>query len=204
MARGRYMETETGRALRSIIAFAEADVPIPARTARKVRGARRDLLNLMAAGDALPGGAPLTAIANMNVVGLEQLRLRLRAFLRYLAGKDDAWPLPGEPADMKIQSTPVRVTSGAIKWHIQPALGGTEGDVLIHQTKSLLDRLGGLDRLRLCPAPDCGRVYLKIGRRENCSTRCQQRLYQRSYDPFAARARRSDRSLIVRQRRRGG
>src|SRR5262245_54085267 len=195
MARGRYKETVEERALRSIIAFAEANVPIPAR---KVRGARRDLLNLMAAGDALPRGAPLTAIANMNAGGLEQLRLCLRALLRFLAGNDDTWPLHGESADLKIRLTPVRVASGAIKW----AIDGDVGDVFIAQTKSLLDRLGGLDRLRLCPAPDCGRVYLKIGRQENCSTRCQQRLYQRSYDPFAARPRRPDRPVTV-QRRRG-
>jgi hypothetical protein len=34
----------------------------------------------------------------------------------------------------------------------------------------------GLDRLLRCPAPACGRLFLKIGRRAYCCVRCQHRV----------------------------
>ena len=43
-----------------------------------------------------------------------------------------------------------------------------------------LIRFVGIDRIRAC---DCKRVFLKIGRREFCSERCQNRVYMRSYIP---------------------
>ena len=63
---------------------------------------------------------------------------------------------------------------------------GTPRDVLLYQVITLLGRVGGVERLRLCPAADCGHVFLKIGRRDFCSDRCQRRVFLRTYDPFAA------------------
>jgi hypothetical protein len=112
------------------------------------------------------------------------LRLDLRAFLRFLAGDGRTGVCP----DLHVTLTPLHVSTGGVKWIVE----GSTRDVLCYQTKTFLDRIGGLERVRLCPAPDCGRAYLKIGRREFCSTRCQQRIYQRDYDPFAAKPRRAD------------
>jgi len=182
MARGPYTETETVRVLRALIDFVESDTPaVSFRTARAQGG--RHPLALMTVGDGLPRGGPLTALWAMGAGAVEAERLALRAFLRFLAGEGQtAWP------DMPVTLSAVHVAPHAVKW----AIDGSVRDVLGYQVKTFLDRLGGVDRLRLCPAPDCGKVYLKIGRRENCSTRCAQRLYHRDYDPFAARARRSD------------
>jgi hypothetical protein len=180
MARGPYSETDSVRILRALITYVESDTPdAPFPKAR--RGTGRHPLDWMLAGDGLPRSQPLTAVWAMDAAGLDALRLELRAFLRFLAGGGrTVWP------DITVTLSPVGVASGAVKW----AVDGATRDVLLYQTKTCLDRINGFERLRLCPAPDCGRVYLKIGRRENCSTRCQQRLYQRSYNPFAAKPRR--------------
>jgi hypothetical protein len=71
------------------------------------------------------------------------------------------------------------------------AIEGPLRDVFLHQFYGLLSSVG-TDRLLLCPSPDCGRAFLKIGRREFCSERCQRRVFIRGYDPFKARARRKD------------
>ena len=63
-------------------------------------------------------------------------------------------------------------------------------DVALYLTAALLERVG-TDRLRLCKAPDCGRLFVKIGRREFCSLRCQRRVFLSTYDPFAAVPRRA-------------
>ena len=39
----------------------------------------------------------------------------------------------------------------------------------------------GVDKLAICPAPDCGRLFVRVTRKEYCSTRCQSRLYMRKY-----------------------
>jgi hypothetical protein len=180
MARGPYSETESVRVLRALIDYVESDTPaVPLTKVR--RGTGRHPLDWMLAGDGLPRSGPLTDLYAMKPAALEAVRLELRAFLRFLAGDGQTvWP------DVTVTLSPVHVAPRTVKWAVE----GSTRDVLLYQTKTFLDRLNGFDRLRLCPAPDCGRVYLKIGRRENCSTRCQQRLYQRNYDPFAAKARR--------------
>ena len=58
----------------------------------------------------------------------------------------------------------------------------------IYLVVRLLERLGR-DRLLLCPAARpwamgtvrCGRLFLKVGRKEYCSTMCQQRENQRRH-----------------------
>ena len=42
----------------------------------------------------------------------------------------------------------------------------------------------GVDRLRICPAPDCRKPFIKLGRREYCSDACQRRVYLTNYDAF--------------------
>ena len=71
-------------------------------------------------------------------------------------------------------------------------LRGTPRNVMRYQVLTLLERVGGAERLRLCPAPDCGRAFLKIGRRDYCSDRCRNRVFLSTYDPFAAKPRRAD------------
>jgi hypothetical protein len=201
MARGPYAQTKTTQFLKALIAFAESDGPLPKLSSgKKQRHRGEHPIDWVLAGDALPDSGLLTRIWSMDAEGLDELRQQLRAFLRALAGKPEAWPFAGAYPDLKVVLIPLFVDNkDALKWVIADPT--TPRDLLLYQTKTLLDRFGGLDRLQLCPAPDCGRVYLKIGRRENCSTRCQQRLYQRTYDPFAAKPRRQDRPQPQRKRK---
>ena len=68
---------------------------------------------------------------------------------------------------------------------------GDPRDVLLYQASTFLQAIG-TDRLHRCPAPDCRRVFVKVGRREYCSERCQRRVFVSKYDPFKARPRRKD------------
>jgi hypothetical protein len=182
MARGPYTESETLRILRVLLAFVESDTPAKPLSKVGLRTGRHPF-DWMLAGEGVPTG--LTEVWTMDAAGVEALRLELRAFLRYLAsdGQTPRWP-----KGITVTLAPLHVAAGAVKWIVR----GSPRDVLCYQTKTFLDRIGGLERLRLCPAPDCGKTFLKIGRREFCSTRCQQRIYQRDYDPFAAKPRRPD------------
>jgi hypothetical protein len=144
----------------------------------------------MLAGNALLRDRPVAELVRMTPTDIEALRRDLRAFLRFLAGDDQAWPGGKGMPTLDVELFPIRVKPGQVKW----AINGPARDVLLYQTKTLLDRLeGGLDRLRQCPAPDCRRVFVKIGRRDYCSERCRQRVFLSTYDPFAAKPRRADR-----------
>jgi hypothetical protein len=70
-------------------------------------------------------------------------------------------------------------------------VGGAPRDALLYLVATLLNTVG-VEKLRLCPAPDCNHAFVKIGRREYCSERCQRRVFLSTYDPLAARARRKE------------
>lgn len=57
---------------------------------------------------------------------------------------------------------------------------GTPVAMLLYKVFRLLDDVGP-NRLRNCPAEDCGRAFVKITRKEYCSTRCQKKIYMRNY-----------------------
>ena len=128
-------ETDTVRILRALIEFVESETPaVPLPKVRLRRG--RHPLDWMMAGDGVPLG--LTALWAMNAADLEALRLRLRAFLRYLAGEGKTvWPA------IPVTLTPLHVAKSAVKWAVE----GSTADVLCYQTKTFLDRIGGLERL---------------------------------------------------------
>ena len=64
-----------------------------------------------------------------------------------------------------------RVSSGAT---------GAIRDRVLYRLIRVLEEVGA-EKLRVCPAPDCGRVFVKVTRKAFCSTRCQSRIYMRSY-----------------------
>ena len=57
---------------------------------------------------------------------------------------------------------------------------GEPRDWLLYRVMRLLEELGA-EKLQVCPAPDCGRLFFKVTRKEYCSTRCQSRIYMRRY-----------------------
>lgn len=58
------------------------------------------------------------------------------------------------------------------------AADGTTRDLIIVQCVMLLQQVG-LANVRLCLAPNCGRVFAKTYRREFCSVQCQKRVNAR-------------------------
>jgi len=55
---------------------------------------------------------------------------------------------------------------------------GTPHDRFMYRLVRLLERIGP-NRLLVCPA--CRRLFVKVTRKEFCSTRCQSRAYMREY-----------------------
>jgi hypothetical protein len=63
---------------------------------------------------------------------------------------------------------------------IQVLVGGSPLDRFLHQIIRLLEVVGAT-RLQACPAPDCGRIFVKVTKKRFCSSRCQSRVYMRGY-----------------------
>ena len=105
-------------------------------------------------------------VSGVNIV---QLRNQLRAFLRSGLQPDQGQLMP--TARVGLAAT----VAGRNK--VLVAVDGRAHDVLWFQIMRLM-QLEGLNRLRAC---DCGRVFLKTGRREFCSNRCQKRIYMRRF-----------------------
>ena len=57
---------------------------------------------------------------------------------------------------------------------------GAPRDRLLYLIIQLLEELGA-EKLRTCADPECGRLFFKVTRKEFCSTRCQSRVYMRTY-----------------------
>jgi predicted RNA-binding Zn ribbon-like protein len=110
----------------------------------------------------------------MKPADVEALRAELRTFLRALAGetKHDA----AMTAAITPTLYPLRVGR-----RVTLMVSGSPTDVTLFLAASLLEVVG-TERLRLCPAPDCGRAFVKVGR-----------VFLTTYDPFAAKPRRKDR-----------
>ena len=57
---------------------------------------------------------------------------------------------------------------------------GSLRDVFWYQLLGVLTGQS-LEPIRRCAAPDCGRLFYRVGRMEYCSTRCRNRAYMRTY-----------------------
>lgn len=58
------------------------------------------------------------------------------------------------------------------------AIDGAARDLVRYKFLQLLG-IVGTEQLRRCAAGDCGRIFIKVGRREYCSNTCQKRTYMR-------------------------
>jgi CGNR zinc finger len=167
MARGRYVESTAVRALRALVALAEDERVSPETIARTGRAY------------ILP--ASLAALRALTPPQAHALKRQLRDFLHAMAASD--------AAEQRFQVAFVAAGGPA---GIVLFAEGDPREVLLYQASTILQAIG-TDRLRRCPAPDCGRVFVKVGRREYCSDRCQRRVFVSTYDPFKAQPRRKDR-----------
>jgi hypothetical protein len=57
---------------------------------------------------------------------------------------------------------------------------GSPLDLFAYQLVRVLET-GGAEKLSACPAPECGRIFLKVTKKRFCSQRCQSREYMREY-----------------------
>jgi len=112
----------------------------------------------------------------------QRLRPLLRAAVRHAREKGGLVPeLPVGALTFGILPTP--------KWGTRITVDGDAVDVLSYQTVALIGH-AGLDRIKAC---DCERLFVKTGRREFCSDRCQKRIYMR-------RLRQQERNHLTRSR----
>jgi hypothetical protein len=172
MARGQYRHSKELRALEALIAVAHN----PKASVGALAKAGRAYL--------LPGARQ--AFERLTPLQEAALKRDLREFLADMAHQ------PGVAASKEHHlSVDLVLAGGAGLRDVVQFLGGSPRDVLLYQAFTFLQAVG-LDQLRRCPAPDCGRAFVKRGRREYCSTRCQRRVFLSNYNPFAAQPQRKD------------
>jgi CGNR zinc finger protein len=176
MARGQYKQTRERRALQALVAFAEDPKARPIDLARAGRAY------------VLPGAAEAIRTLSSSPSASAKAREALRQFLRDMAF---AGPLAPATAHAEHRLSVDLVMAGGPSGVIV-FIEGNPIDVLKYQTYTFLQAIGTAN-LRRCPAPDCLRAFVKRGRREYCSPRCQRRVFLKSYNPFQAQPRRKDR-----------
>jgi hypothetical protein len=90
---------------------------------------------------------------------------------------------------LQFETGPLRFAGFVMGRTTQCLVDGHLGDVLVLQLLALLIR-ARFPEVRVCSAPDCERLYVKLFRREFCSVRCQSRTYMRTRRENARRQRR--------------
>jgi len=161
MARGPYRSRPDVQVLRVLVAFAEGSTP--------------DLVPLLQAGKAFAAASVLARLRGLSPPARAALQLDLRTFVRDLAAHDGA---DREGPRLRIEIMPVLTTADTLEWFVD----GPERDVLLYQVATLAAAVGTA-RLRRCPALDCGRAFVQVGRRLFCSPRCQRLMFLASRDP---------------------
>jgi hypothetical protein len=81
---------------------------------------------------------------------------------------------------------------------------GSDLHRLLYQVARLLEAVD-LGKIRACPANNCGRMFVKVTKKEYCSTRCQSRTFMQQYrangyQPLGKRKRRVPHDKTTRTR----
>lgn len=134
---------------------------------------------------------PERAVPAAKVKELQQGALRV---LATLARKGTTTAVQG----------PLRLTYVALSRddQVRVTLRGSVGDVFYYQIARVL-QAAGANRLRTCPAEDCGRLFVKVTKKAYCSTRCQSRIYMRHRREAERRADREALARVQREDRHG-
>ena len=80
---------------------------------------------------------------------------------------------PGVPPQSRVERDP-----SAYGPKVGVLTYGKPRDWLLYRVLRLLEELGA-EKLKVCLAPDCERLFFKVTRKEFCSTTCQTRIYMR-------------------------
>lgn len=141
-----------------------------------------DLLMELLMTEAAPGTVifeePQMELRRWSATELEQFRLGLLLMIgAVLEGPKGSGLDMGTVGIGRLTFAPLRIGK-----RVMLLVNGRASDVAWYRILRLFESVG-MDRLRRCSAPDCRKPFLKLGRREYCSNRCQKRIYMRSYDP---------------------
>jgi CGNR zinc finger len=122
-----------------------------------------------------------TRLLTLSPRQIAVLQTELRAFMRDLAHTGQAHTIaPYTVGFMVATHAPDPPARGPrrVRQAASLLVDGDPRDVLWYQTEKVLTAVG-LERLRLCPAPECGRAFVRVTQKRFCSTRCQTRIYMR-------------------------
>ena len=117
----------------------------------------------------------------MTRVQIEHLRTELRGIVRRLAAGESPNVLLG-PLEVQLfrhslEKLGKRRSGG--RQSKPPSVAGQPRDVFMYLTTWLLTSAAA-HRLSVCPAPECGRAFVKVTQKRFCSTLCQSRIYMRT------------------------
>lgn len=130
------------------------------------------LLQVLEGGDVVPVGDAIGELEQWPRSQVELFRLQLQGFLRHLLeGSDDGGHMLPARTVNRIEFAPTM-----IRGRVLLTFDGPARDALWFKTIDLLRRVG-LPNLRSCPG--CGDAYVRNGRREYCSDKCQAKIYMR-------------------------
>ena len=102
------------------------------------------------------------------------------ALLAQLVDADEITRVRSKGELVAIISLACKVLPIQVKGRVKFVVHGSPQDTFRYLLVRVLERVG-LERVRRCPNPSCGQLFLKKGRRQFCSTRCQGTVYMRTY-----------------------
>ena len=106
----------------------------------------------------------------------------LKATLAWIVqARDQGWRLVSTVTGQPVVTAPTAVIGGEVRVQISTAdasvtLSGPPLDMLVTQLYALVGLVRR--RLRRC---DCGQIFVRTGKRQFCSSRCQKRIYMRRF-----------------------
>jgi hypothetical protein len=155
-------------ALRELVAFAEGEAPFQVR--------------LVASGGGLVAIAStsLVRLVTQTPAQLAPIRRELAWFLRAIAATGSATMIaPLQITPTVITHAPQKRQGRSPRGQTSLLINGNPRDVVMDYVWRLLS-VGAVDALKICPAPDCDRLFVKVTKKRFCSTRCQSRVYMRA------------------------
>jgi hypothetical protein len=158
---GRLLDPADG--LRFVVDFAQVDLgQAPKRQLRQAAWGVQLLTNRETPGHWVKKAEP-------DLVFLQALQDRARAILeQFVQG-----PVAIE-GDLVLTFLVTRDDEGRVRVQVH----GKPIDLFSYQIVRVLET-GGAEKLLACPAPECGRIFLKVTKKRFCSQRCQSRMYMR-------------------------
>lgn len=166
MTRKRYRQKLAETLLASVVEIAQAPIEKQADAVH----ARNVLAQVLLWGGFSGGSSQsIEALRTWPSVDFQRWREEFDVFVRFNVRRTKEQPAP------LVKIGPLHMGPVPGKRTVELAVFGALRDVLWFQLLQLTCS-SGFDRLLRC---ECGKVFVKVGRREFCSERCQKRVYMR-------------------------